>query len=243
VRQLSRPALELEARLALYTESRAVAAGADARDEWKRFRGLVACRPILAALKEMSGLTERCAYCSDSLGADVDHYVPLSRDPSVAFAWANMFWVCNNCNRRKADALSYDPVTGFPMLLRPDQDFVWDFLYLDTETGVLTERYDVETGGVNKRAEETLRVFKVLTFEPVIESRRATYRQLAHLCESYLEARTERHKTGLVRAFKEDFHGVSSWVTRSDGQSERIWRELKARDDRLWRRLASIAND
>ncbi|GAA2964245.1 HNH endonuclease [Microbacterium schleiferi] len=131
MRELFRPELPLAARASLRNEKKIVDSGASARDEWDRFRGLAQAQPVIDALRKMTGVGERCAYCSDSLGADVDHFAPISEREELTFAWANLYWICTNCNRRKSRRFRTNPVTGEPLVLRPDVDRPWDFLYLD----------------------------------------------------------------------------------------------------------------
>lgn len=55
---------------------------------------------------------EKCVYCRvpDGLkgyeGFGVDHYLPASRFPRLAVAWANLFYACNVCNTWKSDSVS-----------------------------------------------------------------------------------------------------------------------------------------
>ncbi|PRX96968.1 HNH endonuclease [Allonocardiopsis opalescens] len=69
---------------------------AHARATWKSAaaeRGLVRDR-----LAEMAAGIQRCMYCGDSLGTDIDHFEPLARTPSRAFDWLNHLLACSHCN-------------------------------------------------------------------------------------------------------------------------------------------------
>jgi uncharacterized protein (TIGR02646 family) len=62
-----------------------------------------------------------CAYCDGELGAtsppNIDHFVPVSRDPKLGLRWSNLFPICATCNTYKRDA-------WVPDLVRPDVDWV-----------------------------------------------------------------------------------------------------------------------
>ena len=41
---------------------------------------------------------QRCMYCLDSLGTDIDHFEPKSRRPLRTFCWHNHLLACSRCN-------------------------------------------------------------------------------------------------------------------------------------------------
>lgn len=41
---------------------------------------------------------ERCMYCGDNQGTDVDHFEPLSLAPLRTFDWPNHLLACSLCN-------------------------------------------------------------------------------------------------------------------------------------------------
>lgn len=42
-----------------------------------------------------------CMYCYESRGTDVDHFVPIARDPAQAFEWTNHILACGYCNQHR----------------------------------------------------------------------------------------------------------------------------------------------
>lgn len=233
--------LPMSARATLRAEQKIVDTGTSARDEWDRYRGLVAAQTVVDALRRMAGVGERCAYCSDSLGADIDHFAPIADRPEDTFAWGNLYWICNNCNRRKSQRFRVDPMTGEALVLRPDVDRPWDFLYLDTETGVIAPRLRGPQLLEDERARETLAVLKVLSMEAVVDARRRAFRNLSSRAHSYLTSQSRLHSRELVEAFREETRGVKAWVSRYEGQVEAPWRDLAADHPRTWRRLRSLS--
>ncbi|MGW4890996.1 HNH endonuclease [Kitasatospora sp. NPDC004240] len=59
-------------------------------------------------LSEMAAGRERCMYCGDNQGTDIDHFEPIDRHPLRAFDWTNHVLACSLCN-------SHLKGTGFPL--------------------------------------------------------------------------------------------------------------------------------
>lgn len=94
---------------------------------------------VLLALQEMSGYRDRCMYCGDSQGCDVEHFRPKSKYRATAFLWSNLLWICQPCNRRKTRNFPVS-ATGEPAILDPSLVDPWAyFLYIE-ETGDLVPR-------------------------------------------------------------------------------------------------------
>ncbi len=74
MRAFHRP--ELEARLTdfLNERQRQVDAGADVENTWKAQRRSVSMRRVAETLRRMTGKRERCMYCEDSRGTDIEHF-------------------------------------------------------------------------------------------------------------------------------------------------------------------------
>lgn len=53
---------------------------------------------------------EKCFYCESKLKGElkeIDHFIEVAIDPSLAYAWDNLYLACNNCN----DKLSHDVIS------------------------------------------------------------------------------------------------------------------------------------
>lgn len=77
---------------------------------------------IQQKLKEMSSGSERCMYCEDSAGTDIEHFYPKAEYPWFAFLWENYLWACSFCNsncKRELFPLSPD---GGPLLINPAEE-------------------------------------------------------------------------------------------------------------------------
>ncbi len=77
---------------------------------------------IRKVLGEMASGLDRCMYCEDSRGSDIDHYRPKSVYPSDTFRWDNYLLLCSTCNSKyKKDEFPVGE-SGEPLLLNPTTD-------------------------------------------------------------------------------------------------------------------------
>jgi len=184
--------LPLRSRTEAYLAARqyAVDRGADARKAWEAARQTRAFTPIKVALTAMAGRTQRCMFCEDSLGADVDHFWPVrgeAGDPGRTFQWANLLLVCTPCNRAKGSEFPLAD-DGTPLLIDPTADEPTEHLTFVPETGELAAAWEPH-GEESARGVETLRVIRTLNAEPVTRRRRAAYEVLADAVQEYLDGK------------------------------------------------------
>ena len=79
---------------------------------------------------------ERCMYCGDNLGTDVDHFEPISRAPVRTFDWLNHLLACSFCNsNQKRAAYPCDDHTGEKLLIDPTSEDPSDHISLILSTG------------------------------------------------------------------------------------------------------------
>ena len=237
MRRLYRRNLPINTRLDLRRRERLCVDALAARAEWTSYRPSAPARIPVDALRQMAGTRNRCFYCSDGRGADVDHYVPISRDPSMTFVWKNLLWVCPECNRSKS---SRSPVVEGVWVLDPTVDDPWGHLILDTATGVVAPRY--LDGELDVRAVITLQLFKALTWEEVIEGRGRAIRRLRDGAHAIAEqGDTPRSRAELLRAVAEDDYGVARWFALWDGRVEDPFHAIRTGSPSLWRRFVAAA--
>ena len=62
----------------------------DTSSEWKGARQTQAMAEVVATLKRMGGERERCMYCLDSHGSDIEHFRPKAVYPKRMFRWRNL---------------------------------------------------------------------------------------------------------------------------------------------------------
>ncbi|TQM85567.1 hypothetical protein FHX81_8059 [Saccharothrix saharensis] len=123
-----------------------------ARELW-RSRSAVK-HDLRAALGTFAAGRDRCMYCGDNEGTDIDHYRPVSLKPLLTFAWLNHLLACSRCNsHHKRDEFPVDG-DGEPLLLDPTVDPA-EHLFLALNVGLylaLTPRGDatIRVCGLNR---------------------------------------------------------------------------------------------
>jgi uncharacterized protein (TIGR02646 family) len=238
MRRVHRRSLALPVRIDLHRRQVACTA-ATARDDWSRYRGLTASVPVVDTLRAMAGTRQRCFYCRDSRAADVEHFVPITEDADLTFHWANLLWICPECNRRKVNQFPRDE--GLPLLIDPVATDPWDHLVLDSATGRLAPRFLVN-GTVDSRGNTTLEVITPLNFESVTEGRLLAIRRLRRAANDVLRIgdapETRRH---LRHAVEEDDFGVATWYVAREGRDEAPFVALRSGWPRVWRRFSHWA--
>jgi uncharacterized protein (TIGR02646 family) len=123
--------------------------GANARQVWKSSR--TAQRGLRAVLALMAAGIQRCMYCGDNLGTDIDHFDPMRRSPVKTFEWANHLLACSHCNSNvKRDEYPCDK-SGLSLLLDPTRDDPREHVRLILNEG----KYEALT----PKGSETIRVF------------------------------------------------------------------------------------
>jgi hypothetical protein len=210
-----------------------------ARQAWKSFRSSVAGKAIVDVLASMAGATERCYYCGDSRGADVDHFVPIDQNWSEAFTWSNLQLVCPPCNRQK-NALP-TVVAGVRTVIDPCREEPWDHVVLIVETGIVTAR-TFGDGSVDVLGGRTVSRFKGLNLEAVVERRRRSIRRIVAAAERVLvEGDTIPNRRDLLWAASDDTFGIAIWFAAREGSEHPAFSALRQSHRALWRRFVRVA--
>lgn len=104
-----------------------------ARAEWDNARA--AKTHIRALLGQMASGIQRCMYCEDSLGTDIDHFEPIALAPLRAFDWLNRLLACSHCNsNHKRDVFPRSP-DGLALFVDPSSEDPADHLTLLLASG------------------------------------------------------------------------------------------------------------
>lgn len=105
----------------------------DARRAWRNAN--VERAGIRGALRGMAAGIERCMYCCDSRGTDIDHFEPIAHSPQRTFDWCNHMLACSTCNSNaKRDQFPRDE-RGMSLLVDPSTEDPFDHLRLTFATG------------------------------------------------------------------------------------------------------------
>ncbi|PIM71040.1 hypothetical protein CTU88_21425 [Streptomyces sp. JV178] len=127
------------ARLTRLCESRTLkvkAAGATSEAATEQWRKAEAAKDAIRSLLQgMAPGRQRCMYCLDNLGTDIDHFKPKALFPLLTFEWENHLLACSHCNsNEKRDAYPVDADQRC-LLVNPAVDDPADHLRLDLSNG------------------------------------------------------------------------------------------------------------
>jgi uncharacterized protein (TIGR02646 family) len=105
---------------------------------------------LYAVLIAMSTGMQRCMYCEDSQGTDIEHFRPKAEYPKFTFVWDNHLLACSHCNSNfKRSQFPLDEA-GQPLLLDPTKDNPPEHLSLSPTTGLFV--------GLDAKGEATIGV-------------------------------------------------------------------------------------
>jgi len=223
-----------------------VRSGVDAGERWRQARTTKTMRALVDVLRAMAGDAERCMFCEDSRGVAVDHFRPKAKFRDKTFVWSNLLLVCDLCNRRKGDRFDLD-ADGHPLLIDPTAENPWGFLFYDSSTGLLTARFDPETGreypkGRYTASEDVL----PLNDSVVARQRKITYARLREIFSHLLEVlkagdRVSRDlEDAAAKLARDDSHGLLQWVFLREGSEEGVFNELRQYHPETWKALQDM---
>jgi uncharacterized protein (TIGR02646 family) len=183
------------------------------------------------ALKQMAGGRERCMYCLDSHGTDIEHFWPKSPYPEKMYYWPNMLLCCTDCGRIKGDRFPIDQ-SKKPLLVDPTAENPWDFIDFDPDTGNLTARFDLLADAYSLKGAETVRVLELDRREALAAGYRKTYKRLKAIIERHiLEESFDSLPNELI---EEDDHGLLWWGFKAAGQNEAPFKTLRDSHPTAW---------
>lgn len=234
--------LALPGRVQAYLDRRQSAADqrrrsgiSDIGREWKAARQTQAIGVVLRSLQQMMGQRERCMYCVDSHGSDIDHFRPKTRYPQRAFRWSNMLLCCTECGRFKGDQFPLSD--GRPMLIDPTAEDPWEHLDFDPDTGNLTARFDPRADRWSARGEETVRVLRLDRREAMAAGYAATFLRLCGVVQAALAPLANGTTTAsvlLAELREADDHGLLPWCLHGPGRNLAPFSELREQFPQVW---------
>jgi uncharacterized protein (TIGR02646 family) len=244
MRQVTRQPLPPRVKSYLARKQGEINGGRDVQPTWEAARRTRTMGRVAQVLASMSGRRQRCMFCGDSRGTDIEHFWPKARYRRRVFLWANLLWICAGCNRQKGDQLPLDR-SRRPLLIDPTTEDPWDFLYFDGHTGNITARYDPATALPHPKGVLTADPAVLpLNIEAVTEGRLRTRRNLVRAVRSFLShmatsADPHGPEAELLEAVRDnDDYGLALWYFRRDGGTEEPFQTLRASYCGIWDRLA-----
>ena len=212
-------------------------------DDWKAARQTKALQSVLLILQSMMGPRERCMYCIDSHGSDIEHLQPKARYPSLAYRWKNLLLCCTECGRLKGGNF---PLMGRrPLLIDPTSEDPWQHLDFDPDTGALTARFDVISDDWSAKGSKTVEILRLDRREGMAAGYSKTFRRLVGVLQGSLTAlsagvkNAEELYTSLESA---DDHGLLPWCFLGSGRDQEPFRELRQEYPQVWAHCVTVVS-
>ena len=231
---------DLDSRQAACDRRRAEAT-LDVQAEWRSARQTNTLTSVLATLRHMMGDRQRCMYCLDSHGTDVEHFWPKTPFPQRMFVWLNLLLCCAECGRFKGDQFPLS--NGQPLLLDPTVEDPWLHLDFDPRTGNFVARFDAGRNDYSPKGSQTVDVLHLDRREALAAGCQKTFRRLARSVEEALSQATPSAGSLLTALREADEHGLLGWCFGPSGQNEAPFRDLRERHPALWNACAQAVRE
>lgn len=213
----------------------------DIEKSWKSARQTKKLGMVKAQLQQMAGGRERCMYCSDSAGTDIEHFWPKSAYPERMFLWLNMLLCCTGCGR-DCKGTQFPLVNDLPALLDPTVDDPWEFLDFSPATGILIARMD-PNGRTTVKGTETVRVFKFAERDAVTIGYQRSYRRIRRAIQNSLDDAAANADALIADLRDADEHGILGWCFRGAGINEAPMSELRQARPEIWAACVTAFNN
>lgn len=237
MRRVTRPALPRRAQTYLDQRQSAVNQhhgmnNLDVQRTWTAARQTNAMVTVLKTLQQMMGVRERCMYCVDSHGSDIDHFRPKAQYWARVFQWSNMLLCCTECGRFKGS--QFPTANGRPLLIDPTAEDPWQHLDFDPDTGNLTARFDRHANNWSAKGTKTVEVLRLDRREAMAAGYASTYRRLKGILQSSLVDGVTTAPVLLAALQRADDHGLLPWCFRGAGQALAPFSDLRQQYPDLW---------
>ena len=149
-------------------------------------------RAVRESLSKMCSGAQRCVYCEDSMGDEVEHVRPKDLYPEDVFCWQNYVYACGPCNGGKNSRFAVmtlngredvtrargspvePPTPGEPVFVNPRLEDPFALMTMDLlGTFFLLPRYGLDPVE-NDRADFTIRTLK-LNRDPLPDARKNAF--------------------------------------------------------------------
>lgn len=181
----------------------------------------------------MAGNRERCMYCGDSQGTDIEHFWPKTLYPRKMFRWNNLLLGCTACGRdHKGTRFPLDAGKK-PLLIDPTKDDPWLSLDFDPMTGNFSPRYDANRNPAPK-GKDTVEVLGLDKRESLASGHQKTYRLISSLITDAAAATAPVFTTFISELKQTDEYGLLGWCFRGSGINEPPMTTLRGAHPALW---------
>lgn len=200
--------------------------------EWKTARQTKSVEVVLNVLRQMMGPRERCMYCVDSHGCDIEHFRPKARYPKRAFQWENLLLCCTECGRFKGD--QYPMANHRPLLIDPTAEDPWLHLDFEPDTGNMVARWDQQANDWSAKGVKTIEVLRLDRREALEVVYKATFKRLSRIVQTQLGSGAIDAPSLQAELQGADDHGLLRWCFGPSGQTVAPFSALHQQHPNIW---------
>ena len=202
-------------------------------DDWKSARQTKPLKAVVTTLQTMMGLRQRCMYCLDSHGADIEHFRPKAIYPKRMYHWPNLLLCCTECGRFKGNQF---PMSGRQaLLIDPTREDPWKHLDFDPVTGNISARFDLQLDDWSTKGATTVEVLKLDRREALSAGYLKTLRHLSDIVQRVLLGGAIATPVLITELKNADDHGLLAWCLSDRGQTIPPFNDLHQRHPAVWR--------
>lgn len=204
----------------------------DTTADWKSARQTQSMGKVLSTLHTMVGERQRCMYCLDSHGSDIEHFRPKAVYPKHMYRWDNLLLCCTHCGRIKGNEF---PMAGRrALLVDPTKENPWDSLDFDPLTGNICARFDVLLNKWSIKGEKTVEVLHLDKREALAKGYLKTLRRLSETIRSALKVSAIDPANLAEKLRSEDDHGLLAWCFSDRAKTLEPFSEFQIQQPRVW---------
>lgn len=207
---------------------------------WQNSRQTKTILNLLAKLQTMAGERQRCMYCLDSHGSDIEHFWPKAGWPRRMFNWRNLLLACTVCGRHKGNRF---PMDGHkPLLIDPSKDDPWKYLDFDPATGNLSARFDPGTDSVSRKGSETVELLHLDRRESLACGYQRSWKRINDTITRILDSSDTPQTQFITELQHADEHGLLGWVVLGTGHNDPLFVKLRECKPEAWSLIVDIAH-
>ena len=200
---------------------------------WKSARQTIPVKAALDVLQMMAGNRQRCMYCGDSHGTDIEHFWPKNPYSDRMFRWPNYLLCCTECGRFKGNNFPLDNQQS-PLLIDPTTEEPWQFLDFDPATGNVVARFDTATNDWKPKGTETVKALHLDCREALAASYQKTHGRLKSRIETAIQSAVLNANALMQELRETDDHGLLGWCFIGTGQNVEPFASLRQNHPAVW---------
>lgn len=205
----------------------------DVEVHWRTSRQTQAMGQVLTTLQAMAGPRQRCMYCLDGHGSDIEHFRPKTTWPAYLYHWPNLLLCCTHCGRIKGSRFPLR--RGKPLLINPAEEDPWRHLDLDPVTGNLAATWDLKTQDWSAKGLATVDALQLDRREALALGYQKTLRRLSQVVEAALQDPALQAPTLVSQLQEQDDHGLLGWCFSPRGARQQPFSTLRQQHPAVWR--------